>query len=78
MSLFSRKQSPQIKPASPAPAPANPLSEAETALDEATRLCLQLDQERRDWAGRREKANRQFNDVLAKYHVALDQAEKSA
>lgn len=75
--LFRKKPPAQIEPAPSAPAP-DPLSAAERALDAATTLCLSLDQERRDWAGRREKANRQFNDALAKYHVALDQAEKSA
>ncbi|MGA9785777.1 MAG: hypothetical protein WBQ40_04290 [Candidatus Sulfotelmatobacter sp.] len=75
MSLFKRKQLPHIKPVAPAP---DPLIVAERELDVATALCLSLDQERRDWAAKRENANRRFNDALAHYHAALDQAERTA
>jgi hypothetical protein len=80
LNLFSRKkpQSVQTEPA-PAPAPVpDPLVTAEAELDSATALCLALDQERRDWARKREDANLRFNNALARYHAALDQAEKTA
>jgi hypothetical protein len=39
---------------------------------------LQLDEERRAWATRREVANRRFAYALTGYHAALDKAEKTA
>jgi hypothetical protein len=76
MNLFKKKSQSQTKPA-PAPEP-NRLATAEQELDSATALCLALDQERRDWARKREDANLRFNNALARYHAALDQAEKTA
>jgi hypothetical protein len=79
MNLFLKSKPVQTEPVpAPAPEPLSPLAAAESELDEATALCLALDQERRDWAAKRENANRRFNDALAHYHAALDQAERTA
>jgi hypothetical protein len=76
MNLFRKKPQP-VRTEPPAPEP-NRMAAAESELDSATALCLALDQERRDWARKREDANLRFNNALARYHAALDQAEKTA
>jgi hypothetical protein len=72
MQLFKQKPPAQTETAGPVPAPVSPLADAESELDAATAECLALDQQRRDWAAKRENANRRFNNALARYHVALD------
>jgi hypothetical protein len=73
---FKKSPAPQTEP--PAPALVSPLVAAEQELDAATAECLQLDEERRAWATRREVANRRFAYALTGYHAALDKAEKTA
>jgi hypothetical protein len=68
MNLFWKKTQPPTEPAEPEPAVVLRFTAALEKLEAARLRCAELDQQARDWPGRREAAARAFREALEHYN----------